>query len=82
MSCGCTVIATKNVGVHSSLITNNTNGYLFNAGNVNELKDLLTQFITQKIPDLGGQAREEIVLNWSAQREAENLMKVYKSNLI
>lgn len=79
MSCGCTVIATKNVGVHSSLITNNTNGYLFNAGNVNELKDLLTQFITKKIPDLGVQAREEIVLNWSAQKEAENLMKVYKS---
>ncbi|WP_439128036.1 glycosyltransferase family 4 protein [Polaribacter sp.] len=80
MSCGCTVMATKNVGVHSSLITNNANGYLFEAGNVNELKNLLTQFITKKIPDLGEQARVEIEANWSAQKEAENLMKVYNSN--
>ena len=80
MSCGCSVIATKNVGVHSSLITDSKNSYLFEAGNISELKNLLLQSINQEIPHLGKQAREEILQNWSAQKEAESLMKVYKSN--
>ena len=79
MSCGCSVIATKNVGVHSSLITNKENGYLFEAGNVTELETLLSQKINAEIPLLGNQAREEILKNWSAKKEAENLMEVYKS---
>ena len=80
MSCECSVIATKNVGVHSSLITNKKNGYLFEAGNNLELEKLLEQAITNKIPHLGKQAREEILKNWSAKKEAENLMSLYKSN--
>lgn len=79
MSCGCSVIATKNVGVHSSLINHGKNGYLFNAGNISELEDLLEKSISGEIPLLGNQAREEILKNWSAKQEAEKLMEVYKS---
>lgn len=79
MSCGCSVIATKNVGVHSSLITHSKNGYLFKAGNIEELEELLKKSIKNELPLLGKQAREEILLNWSAKKEAENLMKVYQS---
>ena len=80
MSCGCSVIATKNVGVHSSLIKHAENGYLFEAGNTAELEQLLIQSITNQIPLLGGQAREKILQNWSAKKEAENLTEVYKNN--
>ena len=77
MSCGCSVIATKNVGVHSSLITDKKNGYLFEAGNIIELEALLTASIKNQTPHLGKEAREEILENWSAKKEAENLIKIY-----
>lgn len=80
MSCGCSVIATKNVGVHSSLITHSKNSYLFEAGNVAELEILLSKSIKNEIPHLGRQAREEILKNWSAKKEAENLMRVYQES--
>ncbi len=79
MACECTVIATKNVGVHSELITHTKNGYLFEAGNISELENLLSKSIQGKITHLGKQARQEILQNWSAQKEAEGLMEVYLS---
>ena len=79
MSCECSVIATKNVGVHSDLITHKKNGYLFETGNSVTLQQLLEQSITGKIPHLGKEARAEIIKNWSAEKEANNLIKVYKS---
>ena len=77
MSSGCVVIATKNVGVHSSLITHGENGYLFEAGNSNALARLLENSMCKKAPPLGTQARKEILKNWSAKKEAESLMDVY-----
>jgi mannosyltransferase len=79
MACECSVIATKNVGVHSDLITHQKNGYLFKAGNISELEILLEQHIKGEIPFLGKQARKEILENWSAEKEAKKLIKVYKS---
>ncbi len=79
MSCECSVIATKNVGVHSELITDEKNGYLFEAGNVSALEILLSKAIKNEIPHLGKQAREEILKNWSAKKEAKNLMEIYKA---
>lgn len=79
MSCECSVIATKNVGVHSQLITHKKNGYLYEAVNSDELGKLLLDKIKGEIPLLGKAARQEILNNWSAAKEANNLMKVYKS---
>jgi len=79
MSCECSVIATKNVGVHSELITHKKNGYLFEAGNSSELESLLSKFISHGIPHIGKQARQEIIENWSARKEAKGLMEVYHS---
>ncbi|CAA0151618.1 Lipopolysaccharide core biosynthesis mannosyltransferase LpcC, family GT4 [Tenacibaculum maritimum] len=77
MACGCNTIATKNVGVHSNLITNRKNGYLFKAGDVNSLNKLLLNNITGKTPLLGKEARKEIINEWSAQKEAKKLMEQY-----
>jgi glycosyltransferase involved in cell wall biosynthesis len=79
MACECSVIATKNVGVHSEIITHQKNGYLFEAGNSAELETLLSQKIRGELPFLGQEARAEILKNWSAAKEAENLVKIYKS---
>lgn len=79
MSCECTVIATKNVGVHSYLISDRKNGYLFKGGDIGELERILLKSINQKIPHLGKQARKEILKNWSVKGEIENLIQVYKS---
>lgn len=80
MSSGCTVVATKNVGVHSEMITDAKNGYLYEAGNSSELKEILTSLIEEKKPYLGKSAREEIIKNWSAEKEAILLSNIYKSN--
>ncbi|MGQ3677402.1 glycosyltransferase family 4 protein [Tenacibaculum discolor] len=78
MACANTVVATKNVGVHSELITNLKSGYLFNSGNTAELQEIITNLINDKLPSLGGSARKEIEENWSAKKEAKELLKVYK----
>lgn len=82
MACECSVIATKNVGVHSELITHNKNGYLFDAGNSNQLEELLLKQIKGENPLLGQAARAEILENWSAEKEAKQLIKVYQSKSI
>ncbi|WP_435416388.1 glycosyltransferase family 4 protein [Polaribacter aestuariivivens] len=80
MSCACSVIATKNVGVHSTLIQDKKNGYLFEVENITALETILQQKIKGELPLLGNPARETIIANWSAKKEAENLIKVYQSN--
>ena len=79
MACACSVIATKNVGVHSEMIEHQKNGYLFEAGNIVELENILSLKLTGKLPLLGKQARQEIVANWSAEKEAQNLINIYQS---
>jgi mannosyltransferase len=79
MSCECAVIATKDVGVHSDLIQDKKNGYLFNAGDSSELKIVLDKLIKKELPLLGKEARKEIIKNWSAEKEARELTKIYKS---
>ncbi len=79
MACGCNIIATKNVGVHSNLITNKQNGYLFEAGNTEELQQNLQQIILEKKTHLGAEARKEIIQYWSAEKESKNLTEVYQS---
>lgn len=80
MACECTVIATKNVGVHDDLITHQKNGYLFEAGNVFELQNIILKLITEKLHLFDSESRIEILNNWTAELEAKNLMKVYLSN--
>lgn len=77
MACGCNVIATKNVGIHSELIKHQQNGYLFNAGNIEELKEIVHNVIDDNSKHLGAESRNTIAQKWSAKHEAANLMKLY-----
>lgn len=78
MACGCNVIATDNVGIHAELISHQKNGYLVEAGNIEQLQKLLDEIMTNKKPHLGDEARQLIAKNWSAQIEAQNLISIYK----
>tara|TARA_Y100000034_G_scaffold136654_1_gene214536 strand:- start:108244 stop:109155 length:912 start_codon:yes stop_codon:yes gene_type:complete len=77
MACECTVIATKDVGVHSEMIEHGKSGYLFEAGNSEELKSVLHEIISGDLPRLEKPARKEIVNHWSARLEAERLAELY-----
>jgi mannosyltransferase len=67
------------VGVHDAIIKHKETGYLVEAGNISELELLLSRLIKNEIPCLGKHARNEVLENWSAQKEAQNLIKVYRS---
>lgn len=77
MSCGCNVIATKNVGTHSELFNHGQNGYLFEAGNSDELRSLLYKTMNSEQEYLGIQARETVINAWSINHETELLTKLY-----
>ena len=77
MSCGCNVIATRDVGIHSELIHDCETGYLFDVNNKTELNQLLTKLLTNELPHLGKKAQKEVAENWSSKVEAQNLMKLY-----
>ncbi len=77
MACECTVVATKNVGVHSKMISNTKNGHLFEAGNVDQLRKLMQKIMTNNNPSIKMEARKEIVNNWSSEKEANALMNLY-----
>ncbi|WP_299118634.1 glycosyltransferase family 4 protein [uncultured Tenacibaculum sp.] len=77
MSCANTTVATKNVGVHSELIEHGKSGYLFESGNVEELRAVLKGLIQNELAYVGEQARKEIEKNWSAKKEAKELVAVY-----
>ena len=68
------------MGVHDDLISHEKNSYLFEAGKSDELAIILQNLISGEIPFLGKEARLEILKNWSAEKEATELIKVYQSN--
>ncbi|WP_233188617.1 glycosyltransferase [Tenacibaculum sp. SG-28] len=81
MACGKTVIATKNVGIHSQIIQNRHSGYLFDVGNSQELASILKDLITTKLPYVGINAESEINNNWSSKIEAKALYNLYRELL-
>ena len=80
MACGCNVIATENVGIHSELITHNQNGYLFQSGNTSQLRQLVFKLIKGELSHLGVPARKTIIDHWGSKAEAEKLMELYKQH--
>lgn len=81
MSCGTTTIATKDVGIHSDLIQHAENGYLFEAGNSQELSSILQGIVNNNLPSTGEKARISIEKYWSAEKEAAALSKIYIESL-
>ena len=77
MSCGCVVIATEGVGIHSELIQHGKTGYLFPAGNVENLQTLFKEAMTQQNPHMAIDVRQFTVSNWDIEVESANLTQLY-----
>jgi len=77
---GCTVVATKNVGVHSSLIQSGKNGYLFDAGDKESLAQIVEN-IVENNRFFPAEALRKSIGKWNIENIAEQTFIAYKSSL-
>ena len=77
---GCTVIATKNVGVHSSLIKSGKNGYLFDAGDKESLAQIVEN-IVENNHFFPAEALRRSIGKWDIKNIAEQTFTTYKVSL-
>jgi len=79
MSMSIPVIATRNVGIHSSLIRHADNGWLYTAGDADELRSIITgiDFESDFYKALKKIVRDDIIRNWSVEKESSELVSLY-----
>ena len=77
---GCTVIATKNVGVHSSLIHSGENGYLFPAGDHQALAKIVENVVENNY-FFSAETLRSSIAKWDIKNIAEQTFIAYKSSL-
>lgn len=77
---GCTVIATKNVGVHSSLIHSGKNGYLFPAGNHKALAKIVENIVKNNL-FFSAETLRTSIAKWDIKNIAEQTFTAYKGSL-
>ena len=77
---GCTVIATENVGVHSSLIQSGENGYLFPAGNHKALAEIV-EIVVEKNRFFSAESLRTSIAKWDIKNIAEQTFIAYKNSL-
>jgi len=82
MACGCVVVATQRVGVHSDLIRHQQTGYLFQRGDVSELKLILENLTNEDRSAMVEKARLTIVSEWDVLKEASKLSEVYLTGVV
>lgn len=78
MSYGCPVVAT-NVGGIPELINNNVNGFMIDPGDKDKLLDIISVLIDDKIlaNRIGEVARQDIELNFSAEKTLKSVQDIY-----
>ena len=77
---GCTVIATENVGVHSSLIQAGENGYLFPAGDQEALAEIIGN-IVENNRFFPTESLRKSLAKWDIKKIAEQTFIAYKNSL-
>lgn len=77
MACGLITIATESVGIHSEVIRNGENGFLFPKNNDHSLNRIITDVISGKTILNPEKIRQTIVDGWSVERNVIELLKLY-----
>ncbi len=77
MACGLITIATENVGIHSDVIKQGENGFLFPPDDIASLQKILAEIISMKITLNPEKIRQTIVDNWSTEESAKRLLELY-----
>src|ERR1019366_9700697 len=76
MICGLPVAVSDRVGARFDLVRSGENGYVFPAGGVNELAEILRQILpdTEKRARMGAAARQRM-LTWSPREYVDGLVR-------
>lgn len=82
MACGLITIATESVGIHSEVITNGVNGFLFPVNDHESLGRILADVMSGKIIIDKGKIRQAIVEEWSVEKNVRELLKLYETSLL
>ena len=77
LSCGIVTVATQQVGVHSEVLDNGKNGYLFRYGDTEKLRSILSMIINDKVQFNAEEIRQAIVDNWDISKSAHELARIY-----
>jgi len=77
MACGCMVVATENVGIHSELIRHGETGYLFPAGDAHKLRSILEEIIASQSNQMTEEIRKTAVTHWDIEIESSKLTQLY-----
>ena len=77
---GCTVIATENVGVHSSLIQAGENGYLFPVGNEKKLASIVADIVENK-RFFSPEVLTKSIAPWKMENIADQTLDTYQACL-
>jgi glycosyltransferase involved in cell wall biosynthesis len=77
MACGCAVVATGKVGIHSELIQHGETGYLFPAGDVKKLQSILEEVMTHPNQEMIQRVRKTAVSQWDIEVEVSKLTQLY-----
>jgi mannosyltransferase len=80
MACGLITIATESVGIHSEVITNGLNGFLFPKNDDKFLSRIIIDIMSDKTSLNPEKIRQTIVDNWSVEKNVRELMKLYETS--
>jgi mannosyltransferase len=80
MACGLITIATESVGIHSEVITNGENGFLFPKNDDKFLSRIIIDVMSNKTNLNPEKIRQTIVENWSVEKNVRELMKLYETS--
>jgi mannosyltransferase len=78
MACGIVTVATESVGIHSEVIINGENGFLFPKNDHNSLNRILNDIMSKEISLNPEKIRRDIVDNWSLEKSVLELLKLYE----
>jgi mannosyltransferase len=79
MSCGLITVATESVGIHSEVIKNGENGFLFPINDHKSLSQIISDIMFKKTNLNPGKIRQYILDNWSAEKSVLELLKLYET---
>ncbi|MBW6502060.1 MAG: glycosyltransferase family 4 protein [Bacteroidales bacterium] len=78
MACGLITVATADVGIHSEVIIHGENGFLFSKHDHNELRKILSEIMSGSIKPDPDKIRQTILADWSLEKSASELIRLYE----
>ncbi|AEE50746.1 glycosyltransferase family 4 protein [Haliscomenobacter hydrossis] len=78
MACGRPVIVSDQVGCAVNLVVSGKTGYIFKAGDVTDLKNILSKITKEELSEMGT-AASKLIENWSFEKQIEAIIGQLKN---